>query len=164
MSPPVRYILAENSKTRGIIFGGRVSLSTTPLSPASMAVLRLHRDQRDGMRQTIGMPKTTDSDLVFAHLDGKPYLPNSITHAWIKLVRSCGLSGIRFHDARHTHCSLLLKGGVPLKVIQARVGHTNFGITANIYAHLSPNMQREAANSFDDLVLKNPKSVSNPLA
>ena len=129
------------------------------LSPAAMAVLRLHRDQQDGIRQTIGLPKTTDNDLIFGHIDGKPYLPNTITHAWIKLVRHCGLTGVRLHDARHSHASLMLKNGTSLKVIQERLGHSNFGITANIYAHVSPNMQREAANSFDDLVIKTRKSL-----
>jgi integrase len=31
--------------------------------------------------------------------------------------------GIRFHDVRHTHASLLLKAGVPVKVVSERLGH-----------------------------------------
>ena len=51
-----------------------------------------------------------DDNLVFSRYDGSPLLPNSVTpYVWIKLVRRCGLHGIRLHDARHTHASLLLK-------------------------------------------------------
>ena len=52
----------------------------------------------------------SDIDLVFSIL-GKPLLPNTVTHAWIKLVKRVGLKAIRFHDARHTHASLMLKTG-----------------------------------------------------
>ncbi len=48
--------------------------------------------------------------LVFSDLEGKPLLPDTVTHAWIKLVRRIGLKGIRLHDARHTHASLMLRG------------------------------------------------------
>lgn len=40
-----------------------------------------------------------DEDLVFRDFEGKPLLPDTITHAWIKLVRYTGLKGIRFYDA-----------------------------------------------------------------
>ncbi len=58
----------------------------------------------------------------WSHYDGSPLLPNSVTHAWIKLVRRCGLNGIRLHDTRHTHASLLLKQGVHPKIVQERLG------------------------------------------
>ena len=76
-----------------------------------------------------------DNDLVFCHTDGSPYLPDGITHAWMRLTARCGLAGVRLHDARHTHATLLLKGGVSVKVIQERLVHANFSTTMNLYAH-----------------------------
>jgi len=58
---------------------------------------------------------------------------------------------------RHT---LLLKGGVSVKVIQERLGHANFSTTMNLYAHVSPGMQKEAASRFDDIVSGN---LTNPV-
>lgn len=127
------------------------------LSPSNCAVLRMHRQGQEKTRQALQLPAITESDLVFCHYDGTPWLPNSITHAWIKLVRSCGLTGIRLHDARHSHATLMLKGEVSPKVIQERLGHSTIGITLNLYAHVSPGMQKAAANRFDDMVIKTPE-------
>ena len=80
-------------------------------------------------------------------------LPNSVTHAWIKLVRRCGSRGIRLHDARHTHASLLLKQGVHPKIVQERLGHGSIQITLDLYSHIAPGLQQAAANKFDDIVL-----------
>ncbi|MDO9333180.1 MAG: tyrosine-type recombinase/integrase [Dehalococcoidales bacterium] len=134
------------------------------LSPSTCVMLRLHREVQDNVRQSIGLPPVSDSDLIFCQYDGKPLLPNSVTHVWIKTVRRCGLDGIRLHDARHSHASLMLKNGTNPKVIQERLGHASFSTTMNLYAHLSPGMQKEAANRFDDMVVGDgrDKSVTIP--
>ncbi|MFC2066761.1 tyrosine-type recombinase/integrase [Chloroflexota bacterium] len=84
-----------------------------------------------------------------------PLLPNSVTHAWIKLVRRCGLHGVRLHDARYTHASLLLKQGVHSKIVQERIGHGSIQITLDTHSHVAPSLQQAAANRFDDIVLPN---------
>ena len=132
------------------------------LTPSTCVVLRLHREAQDVVRQRTGLPPVTDNDLVFCQYDGSPLLPDSITHAWIKLTRRCGLDGVRLHDARHTHASLMLKGGVSPKVIQEKLGHSSFSTTMNLYAHVSPGMQKEAANRFDDMVIGRDKFVTIP--
>jgi integrase len=94
----------------------------------------------------------TDDDLVFSQFDGKPLLPNTVTHAWIKLVRRNGLGNIRLHDARHSHASLMLKQGTHPKIVQERLGHTSIAITLDTYSHVAPGLQEAAANRFDELV------------
>ena len=91
-----------------------------------------------------------DDDLVFSHFDGKPLLPNSVTHAWIKLVRRAGVKPIRLHDARHTHASLMLKQGVHPKIVQERLGHSSVTITLDTYSHVAPGLQEAAAKRFDE--------------
>ena len=81
------------------------------LSPSTAIVLREHRDQQEEIRQAFGSILAED-DLIFCHVDGKPLLPHSVSNAWSKLARRTGLKGIRLHDARHTHASLMLKQGV----------------------------------------------------
>lgn len=126
------------------------------LSPSTCVVLRKHHEDMELLRRQLRVRPVGDSDLVFCHPDGKPLLPNTVTHAWIKLVRRCGFKNIRLHDARHTHASLMLKQGVPLKVVQERLGHSSIAVTGDIYAHVTPGMQGEAAQGFDDkMVTKN---------
>ena len=99
----------------------------------------------------MGIP-LTDDDLVFSQPDSKPLRPDSITHAWIKLVRRIGLKGIRLHDARHSHASLMLKAGIHPKIVQERLGHAIIQITLDTYSHVAPGLQEAAANRFDELV------------
>ncbi len=124
------------------------------LSPSTAFVLREHREQQERMRQELGSTLTED-DLVFCQADGKPLLPNSVSHAWTKLANRTGQKGIRLHDARHTHASLMLKQGVHPKIVQEMLGHASIQITLDTYSHVAPGMQQDAANRFDDIVLPN---------
>lgn len=84
-------------------------------------------------------------------------MSDSITHAWVKLARSVGLQGIRLHDARHTHASLLLKQGVHPKVVQERLGHASIAITLDTYSHVAAGLQEAAALKFDQLLTHSSK-------
>jgi integrase len=123
------------------------------ITPSNAAVLREYYQKQNETRQSLGLPLLAESDFVFCTVEGKPYLPNSITHTWIKLVRRCGLKGIRLHDTRHSHASLLLKQGVHPKIVQERLGHASIAITLDLYSHVAPGMQEAAAMKFDEIVL-----------
>jgi integrase len=122
------------------------------LLPSTAITLREHRAQQEILRENAGLP-LSDDDLVFSHYDGKPLLPDSVTHAWMSLANRTGLKGIRLHDARHTHASLMLKQGIHPKVVQERLGHASIKTTLDIYSHVAPGIQQAAANKFDDIVL-----------
>ncbi|MDA8068480.1 MAG: tyrosine-type recombinase/integrase [Actinomycetota bacterium] len=62
-----------------------------------------------------------------------------------QIIANAGLRKIRLHDLRHTHASLALKAGVPVKVISERLGHESPAFTLKQYAHVIPGMQAEAA-------------------
>ena len=62
--------------------------------------------------------------------------PHYVTESFPKLLKAKGMRQIRYHDLRHSCASLLLANGVPMKQIQEWLGHSDFGATANIYAHL----------------------------
>ena len=59
---------------------------------------------------------------------------------------------IRLHDLRHTHGTLLIKAGVPVKVVSERLGHSNPVYTIDTYQHVLPGMQAEAAGVFEELI------------
>jgi integrase len=62
-----------------------------------------------------------------------------------------GVPTVRFHDLRHTHGSLLIKEGVPVKVVSERLGHANVAFTMQTYQHLLPGMQADAARTVERL-------------
>jgi len=129
------------------------------LTPSNAIVLREHYEKENAQRLALGYPGLTGNDLVFSHYDGTPMLPNSFTHAWIKTTRRCGLNGVRLHDARHTHASLLLKQGVHPKIVQERLGHGSIQITLDTYSHVAPGLQQAAAEKFDEM-LKNHSEIT----
>ena len=123
------------------------------LSPSTVIVLREHKEAEAKQRGSLSLP-FTDDDYVFAHYDGSPLLPDSVTQAWRKLARRIGLKGIRLHDCRHTHASLLLKQNVHPAIVAQRLGHASVQITLDVYSHILPGLQRAAANRFDDILMQ----------
>ena len=67
----------------------------------------------------------------------------------IQFAAFYGLRHIRFHDLRHSCASLLLKQGVPMKQIQAWLGHSDISTTANIYAHLDSQSKQLSAATME---------------
>lgn len=131
------------------------SRRSVALSPSTALVLKSHREAQESARQKLELPPLADEDLVFSHFSGKPFSPDSVTHAWIDLANRTGLKGIRLHDARHTHASLMLKQGVHPKIVQERLGHASIQITLDTYSHVAPGLQQAAANRFDEIVTGN---------
>jgi len=121
------------------------------LSPSSVLTLIEHKERQEGIRAMLGTSLKGD-DLVFSTPEGKPLRPNTISRAWTMLAARAGVKVIRFHDARHTHASLMLKQGVHPKIVQERLGHTSIQITLDTYSHVAPGLQEAAAESFDKLV------------
>ena len=129
------------------------SRRTIDLCQINCSILAIHRKKQDEARAYIGLPPTTDDNLVFCHTDSSPYLPCTISHHWNKLTRRCGLEGVRLHDIRHSYASILGKQGVPLKVIQEKLGHSSPTFTASQYIHLFSGMGRAASDVFEKALI-----------
>ncbi|MEY2457049.1 MAG: hypothetical protein QOK06_2143, partial [Acidimicrobiaceae bacterium] len=69
-----------------------------------------------------------------------------------RVAHRSGLPRIRFHDLRHTHASLLVAAGVPIKVVSERLGHAHPAFTMHTYQHLLPGMGADAATRFAELI------------
>ncbi len=85
------------------------------------------------------------SGLVFTREDGSLIHPDLVSKWFVRYSRDAGLTPIRFHDLRHTHASLALQAGVPAKVVSERLGHATVAFTLDVYSHVIPGMQEEAA-------------------
>jgi integrase len=91
-------------------------LRTVDLPLSAALLLQDYKDKQAAQRTMLGI-QFNENDLIFSDLEGKALLPNTVTHAWIKLVRRTGLKGVRLNDARHTYASLMLKQGVHPKIV-----------------------------------------------
>ena len=67
-------------------------------------------------------------------------------------VINCEL-GIKFnfHALRHTHATMLIEAGVPVKAVAERLGHDNVRTTMETYVHVTDTQRSDAVNKFEML-------------
>ena len=121
------------------------------LTPASCLMLQALNERQEHDAALLGIPFTGDN-LVFSHPDGTPRRPDTLTKALPRYARKAGLTGVRLHDLRHTHASLLLKLNANPKTVSDRLGHASVQITMDVYSHLLPGVQEAAVAGLDALL------------
>ncbi len=121
------------------------------LGSKSTQKLREHLDRQHQERLTAGT-QWQNNDLVFTSAAGTPIHQRNLHRYFKQLIKRAGLPEIRFHDLRHTAASLMLNHGIPLILVSRRLGHSKPSITLDIYGHLIPGMQADAAEKIDDLI------------
>lgn len=121
---------------------------TVALSSTVLSELKAHRARQAEEQLRLGLRPDGDS-FVVAQIDGTPLQPRSLTHEWVRLIGKTELPRIRFHDLRHTHASQMLAAGVHPKIASERLGHSTIGITLDLYSHVMPGMQADAAEQVD---------------
>ena len=102
-----------------------------------------------------------DEQWVFTDGDGDADDPHALYQTFGRFVRNAEVPTIRFHDLRHTHGSLLIKDGVPVKVVSERLGHAHIAHTIQTYQHLLPGMQDDAASATERLARPVPPPESD---
>ena len=88
--------------------------------------------------------------VLFSHPDGRPLRPNTVSRTLQEIAWSIGLKGVRLHDLRHAHATILLQQGVHPKIVQERLGYSSVATTLDIYSHVLPGLQEAAARRFDE--------------
>jgi hypothetical protein len=121
------------------------------LDEGTVELLRAHRERQQAERDEWGSDYE-DHNLLVARENGAPIHPHSFSQMFERTARRCGVRSIRLHDLRHTHATLALKAGVPVKVVSVRLGHESPAFTLKQYAHVIPGMQAAAAAVVADLI------------
>jgi integrase len=116
-----------------------------------VAALRKHHRAQMRERLLVG-PAFEDQDLVFCHPDGRPLRPEQVSRWFSALARRSGLPPIRLHDLRHLHATLALSAGVAPRVLADRLGHSSTAMTTDIYQHVLPDLDRDAAGRVAAIV------------
>jgi len=113
------------------------SMRSLPLVPFVKEKLLALKEQQKEDRFAFGECYVTQYQAyVYVNEIGERIRPDYISGYFPRFLKRKGLRHIRFHDTRHSCASLLLKNGVSMKEIQAWLGHSDYGTTANLYAHL----------------------------
>jgi integrase len=137
--------------TLGLVFAqpkSKSSIRTVQLGAFTLKKLMGHKDQQD-MQFRLGENK---ENLIFPSSIGTPKEPRILLAEFKALQNKAGLPNIRFHDLRHTAASLMLMSGMELMRISRQLGHSKPSITLDVYGHLIPGLENEAAQRLDELV------------
>jgi len=141
-------------KGRGVILRGlktKASKRVIKLGDQTLQILRDHKvsqaDQSFANRE-----KWIENDMIFPTFLGTLSYSSVLQKKFVRLLDKADLPKIRFHDLRHTAASLMLKHSIPVIVVSRRLGHSRPSITLDVYGHLIPGMQDEAARLMDEVM------------
>ncbi len=135
------YALAEPKTKR----------SRRTIHVADVAIDALRREQREqeATRIAAGSAWQDRDRLIFTDPLGRSLVPAEVSRRFHALLEAAELPSVPFHGLRHSTATALLAAGVPLRVVSDLLGHSGIAITADFYAHVEPELRREAAYAMD---------------
>ena len=156
--------MVENRRVEGTTKSGRERIVS--IDAGTVDALRAHRKRQMEDQAVVGAAWVGAGHL-FVNGLGQPICPtapsqrlrlsvaayNEANDARARKDRGVGLLPIRFHDLRHVHATLLLREGVPVHVVAARLGHSDPAVTLRVYAHVIKDHAAEVAGTFADLLV-----------
>ncbi len=144
-----RAIIQQRTKTAA---GAR----SVRLTPETLTALQEHRQL--WKESKAAAPEWQDNDLIISTKAGTPINPANVRRSFNNLLQQTGLRHIRVHDLRHTSATLLLRAGVPAKIVSERLGHATTGVTLDLYSHVLPDMQNQAAEAMSRVLASSARS------
>jgi integrase len=112
-------------------------------------LVRILRDQRKRQaEERLAAADYVKTDHVFTRVEGGPYHPQTLSRLLAVESVAAGLPRLTAHGLRHTSATLMLANGIPPKVAAERLGHADATLFTNLYSHVTPTMQREAADKI----------------
>jgi len=128
----------------------RDAVRTIELDDGLVRVLRQQKSIQSAER--LAVPEWDESDLVFTKITGGQYHPQFLSRMLASYTKELKLPRLTAHGLRHTSATLMLASGVPPKVAAERLGHADPTLFTNLYSHVTPTMQREAAERIGSLL------------
>ncbi len=124
------------------------SLREIFISESVITSLQKHKTTQDKMKVKIKNFK--DLDLVVCAMNGNYLEPRNLIRKFKQIIKKANLPVIPFHNLRHTHATILMRMGENPKIVSERLGHSRVETTLGIYSHSNEEMQKNAADRFDE--------------
>jgi len=128
------------------------SRRSLPLSENLVTSLVEYKAERARIIYQLEQRGLLPDDIVFTSVHFQPMCASIARQAFLTCAARAGISGVRFHDARHSYASLLLQAHVPVHVVSALLGHASIRVTIDFYSHVMPGMTQDAADIMDRLL------------
>lgn len=139
--------LALASNRNGGVFAspknGKTRIITA--APSVMAAIKSQKAKQAAMQMQAGKLWSNEYNLVFTRAHGQPIAQNTVRNHFNAVAKNAGLSGVRFHDLRHTYAVNALRAGDDIKTVQGNLGHSSAAFTLERYGHFTEQMQLDSA-------------------
>lgn len=113
------------------------SVRTIPMPKTLVKALKQHKAEQSKEKLKYS-DLYTDYNLVFCSECGNYFDTRNLTRSYTRHLKKIGLPYRNFHALRHTYATRLFENNVPIKTVQALLGHKDIGTTMNIYTHVMP--------------------------
>ena len=100
---------------------------------------------RQLLREQLMASGRRGNELLFGRSAVSPFSASRVTSRADKAWKAAGLERITLHEARHCYASYAIAAGVNLKALSTFTGHARIAITLDLYGHLLPGSEDEAA-------------------
>lgn len=112
---------------------------TIPLTDEAIRILKA----QDEKNKRIKVIPEEWSEFVFLCRKGQPVKNSTYDTALFKICEKAGINKFSMHVLRHTFATRCIEGGMMPKTLQKILGHSNIGITMNLYVHITEEKQKE---------------------
>ena len=85
--------------------------------------------------------------MIFTSRVGTPFDPDNLERSWYKIRARASLEWLRIHDLRHACATFLLASGASPRTVMKVLGRSQIGLTMNTYAHVLPEIERDAVDA-----------------
>jgi integrase len=144
----VEFVSTLGHETVASAGKSRDSVRTIDLEQGLVKVLL--RQRKLQATEQLASSSWVASDYVFTKPDGGPYHPQYLSRLLGTYSAELGVPRLTAHGLRHTSATLMLASGVPPKVAAERLGHADPTLFTNLYSHVTPTMQRDAATRIEE--------------
>lgn len=135
------FISPKNGKSRTIFPADSV-----------LKILKKQKTQQMKMRLKAGQLWNNAYDLVFTAEDGSPVAQWRVDKSFKKILAAAGMTGVRFHDLRHTYAVNSIRAGDDVKTIQGNLGHASAAFTLDRYGHFTERMKQDSAARMEGFI------------
>lgn len=121
------------------------------LPPGMMAVLHETREYQQEVQSWAGDLWVGQGWIV--HAWNGAQLHHDTPSKWFRRFADAhGFEGVRFHDLRHTHATILLANNIDAVAVASRMGHADASVTLRTYAHALRRRDDDAARAVQRLL------------
>jgi integrase len=122
------------------------------LDPLTMEALKAHAARQADERSACDA--WDETGYIFTTVDGQPLDPHRVSKAFERHLRAAALPRIPLHGLRHTYATLALSSRVNPRIVSGRLGHSTVALTLDIYSHVLPQADAEAADRIAALIAR----------